>query len=228
MARSGPAVAVLTGDVVASSGYKRADRRRVDAILREAFQESAQQFPASARTPLSFRITAGDEFQCVLGDVSRSMDFVLHFRAMAASAALDPLLLFRASIGVGDITVSGRSSSYEEDGPAFQRSRHGLEALNSSRRPRRLTTLITGDPELDAAAEAILSLSDALFLSWTTAQWEAIRYDHLEWTQQETARTLGIAHQSVSKRLTAAGWPYLKPALDFLRSRLQRRGPPME
>jgi hypothetical protein len=210
-------VAVITGDIIGSSLYSPADRRRVDRVLRSAFAEMQGRFPGVVDTKLAFRVTAGDEFQCVLRDVTRVLDVLLYLRALAAGGGLEPVLRFRASIGVGGVSVRGRAS-----GTAFARARQGLDAFGARPSPPRWTALVTGNSEVDEPAEAILGLADQLIQGWTVAQWQAVRWMLLGETRLVAARKLRIAHQNVSKRLLAAGWPYLQPSLGFLAQRLTR------
>lgn len=204
-------VAVITADIIGSSLYTAPDRRHADRILRAGFRDTVRRFPRAFYGTIAFRITAGDEFQCVVRDVANVVEILTYLRAVVASATLDPPLHFRAAIGVGSISVTRHSSSYEQDGTAFRRARKGLEELTTRRYPLRWTKLITGDRRNDLVADAVLSLADALFAQWTVAQWEAVRWTILALPRQKIAGRLRIAHQNVTKRLAAAGWPHLEP-----------------
>jgi len=216
MARRSTTVAVITADIIASSRYSRRDRQRLDRVLRAAFRETERRFRGAIYTRMAFRITAGDEFQCVIADVPRVFEILTYVRAVAATGGLEPPLRFRASVGVGEISVTKRTSPYEEDGTAFVRSRHGLENLSKGRGPTRWTKLVTGYSDKNAAADAVLCLADHILEGWTVPQWGAVRWAILRLTREAIARRLKIAHQNVTKRLLAAGWPHLKPALGFL------------
>ena len=126
-----------------------------------------------------------------------------------------------ATLEVGEISVAKRSNPYEEDGPAFVRSRQGLDELDRMRSPKRWTKLLTGQKGRDSAADAVLCLADYLFEHWTVPQWEAVRWTILGHTRQVISRKLGIAHQNVTKRLLAAGWPHLEPPLRFMGGLMQ-------
>src|SRR5437773_9568222 len=149
MTRARAPIAVLTADVVGSSRYSSADRRKLDAVIRKAFTEVEHRFPDAIHTRLAFRITAGDEFQCVIRDVPRALEILTYLRAVAATGGLRPPVRFRASLGVGEISVGRRASPYEEDGTAFVRSRQGLDELDKMRSPKRWTKLLTGRRERD-------------------------------------------------------------------------------
>ncbi|MGH9867201.1 MAG: SatD family protein [Candidatus Polarisedimenticolia bacterium] len=221
MARRARSVAVLTADVVGSSRYSSADRRKLDRIIRLAFAEVERRFPGAIHTQMAFRITAGDEFQCVIADAPRALDIVAYLRAVVATGGLTPPVRLRASVGIGAITTPRRANPYEEDGPAFVNARQGLEEIHRARSLRD-TALVTRSPEVDAAADAVLSLMDFIQRSWTVPQWEAVRWSLLGFTREAIASKLKVAHQNVTKRLRAAGWPHCETAWAFLRELIER------
>lgn len=193
MPRRSSTVAVITCDIIESSRYSPGDRRRLDALLRAAFRETERTFKKSIHTPIGFRITAGDEFQFVIADVSRALDILTYLRAIVATARLRPMLRFRASIGIGEIAVVARRNSYEADGTAFARAREGLKLLYKGKGPERWTSMVTGQDDKDKVADAILCLTDYFFARWTSAQWGAVRWAILGLTRQLIARKLRIA-----------------------------------
>jgi hypothetical protein len=212
-------VAVLTADIIRSTRYTRAERQRVDRVLTKAFREVIRFYPRALHTKLAFRVTAGDEFQCVFSDVPQSFNILTYLRAVCATSHLRPTLTFRASMGIGDISVGGKTSPYEEDGEAFVRSRRGLEQLAKEKRTR-WTKIITGDPEADEAIDVILLLLDHMQKDWTAPQWEAVRWILMGQTREQVSKKLKVAHQNVTKRLAAAGWHAFKASSDYLTHRL--------
>jgi len=207
-------VSVLTADIVHSTRYSSVDRRKVDRVLSKSFDEILEKFPNAVHTPFAFRITAGDEFQCVFRDVSRTFDILTYLRASVAVSKVRPIIFFRASIGVGEITVGGKRSPYEEDGRAFVLSRTGLQDL--SKRRQNFTKIVTGHPELDRIADVILLFLDRLQKGWTLPQWEAIKWSLLGMTREQIAKRIHVAHQNVTKRLVAAGWQQFKEGSELL------------
>ncbi len=206
MGKSTKLIAVITADVIGSSGYSTDERRSLDRILRAAFRDTEQRFPSAIHTSMAFRVTAGDEFQCVIADVPQVLRVLTYLRTVAASGGLNPPVRFRASIGIGSLSTPKRSNPYEEDGIAFVRARRGLEQLEKSRSPTRRTALISGDEAIDTSADAVLCLADYIMQGWTVPQWEAVRWALLGLKRKEMARKLKIAHQNVTKRILAAGW----------------------
>lgn len=238
MGRPASLVAVITADIIESSRYSQQDRRRLDGILRKAFEDVERRFRGSIHTRMAFRITAGDEFQFVVSAIPQAFTVLMYLRALVAAGGLLPPIRFRASLGVGEISVPKRASPYEEDGPAFVRSRRGLEGMAKGGSRVRWTTLITGAPEVDSTADVVLCLVDYMLQSWTVPQWEATRWSLLGLKREEIASRLRrpsasragrssgrgrarIAHQNVTKRLLAAGWPYFQVADGFLRHLLE-------
>jgi hypothetical protein len=221
MRKSQKLVSVVTADIIHSRSYSPALRRRVNTIVRRSFDDLTRKFPTAVRTQLAFRITAGDEFQCVFFDVTEIFDLLTYLRASTATGGVEPLIRFRASIGIGGITVSSKSNSYEEDGEAFVRARIGLDQFKKQR--QRLTKLVTGDAATDKEADIVLLFMDHLQQNWTVAQWEAIKWSLLDFKREEIAKKVDVAHQNVTKRLTAAGWSQFREGSQFLRDLLKKR-----
>ena len=213
-------VSVLTADIIHSTHYSPSQRRQIDQVLRKAFNEVIRKYPKAVHTQLAFRITAGDEFQCVFLDIPHTFAILTYLRALVATSGVRPIIMFRASIGVGEMSVSGKFSPYEQDGQAFVRSRRGLEELNKRRHS--LTKIVTGESELDRLADVILLLLDRLQKSWTVPQWEAVKWSLLGLTREQIAKKLRVAHQNVTKRLAAAGWQQFKEASEFLSEILRK------
>lgn len=224
MPRKKQKVSVLTADIIRSTQYDSRTRVHIDRVLRLSFKEVAQKYPKAVHTKLAFRITAGDEFQGVFVDVQRSFEILTYLRALAATSEITPMLTFRASIGVGEITVSGRQTSYEEDGPAFVKSREGLECLSG--RTQRWTKIVTGKSEIDRSLDIVLLLLDRQQKSWTVPQWEAVKWTLLGLTRERIAIKLKVKHQNITKRLTAAGWQQFQTATEFVSELLEKSGAP--
>jgi len=223
MAKSPRSIAVVTADIAGSSSYPPQQRARVDRILRAAFRDTERRFPQAIHTGMAFRVTAGDEFQCVIADIPRVLQILTYLRAVTATTGgVDPPVRFRASIGLGTQSTPKRPNPYEEDGTAFLRARRGLERLGRRRGPTRWTVLTSGDENIDIAADAVLSLADYVMEGWTLPQWAAVRWALLGLKRKEVARKLKIAHQNVSKRILAAGWLHVDVAFGLIAGLLVR------
>ena len=97
-------VGVVTADIINSRSYDAAARARLNEALRRAFNAIV---PATnvALAHLDFRVTAGDEFQFVLGDPGRALETVFLMRSRLAQEPMEPMVRFRASIGVGPVQL---------------------------------------------------------------------------------------------------------------------------
>jgi len=146
-------------------------------------------------------------------------------RAVLAIQKFDPPARFRASVGVGEATVAKRGNPYAEDGPAFVRSREGLNVLLLTDRPKRWTKLVTGKRDPDDSLDVILSFLDYLQQRWTRAQWEAVRWTLVGLKREQIASEINVAHQNVTKRLAAAEWDRFRGALYHVSSLLDRLAP---
>lgn len=217
-------VFVITADIIHSRRYSPTLRRRINTVLKKSFNYLKRKYPRAVHTKLAFRITAGDEFQCVFFNVPEIFDLLSYLRALVATSGVKPLISFRASIGIGEISVSTRSNPYEEDGEAFVRARRGLEQLIKKR--QRLTKIVTDNPEIDRVADLVLLFLDRLQNNWTGPQWEAVKWSLLGLTREEISKKLDVAHQNVTKRLTAAGWNEFRQGSQFLRELLEKASNP--
>src|SRR5436190_13024616 len=93
-------ISVVTADIIHSTHYSPGIRRRVNTILKRSFGDLLRKYPKAIHTRLAFRITAGDEFQCVFSSVSQSFDLLTYLRASVATSRIKPIISFRAAIGV--------------------------------------------------------------------------------------------------------------------------------
>ena len=215
-------LAVLTADVVASTSYDSEERRVLNQSLLDAFNELERRFPHAWAAGFSLRITAGDEFQGVIGQVAEVYRILVCLRAELALTALKRVPQLRAGVGLGAVTVADGLTSWEQDGPAFLRARRALTSLGRSRRDWRRTAILTGEAWRDESLAALLGLCDHIQRRWTRPQWEAVRPTVLGATSEEVARTLNIARQNVTKRLQAAGWSCFKVAVEHISSSLEQ------
>jgi hypothetical protein len=216
-------VSVVTCDVARSQRYSTDQRRRMDGILKKAFETVTRVYPEAIHTPTSFSVIQGDEFQFVLSTIEKAYEITVFYRALVALSDLTPMLTFRSAVGIGEIAVENKKNSYTQDGPAFHRSRQGIDHLQTPRmKGRRRSKIITGDPEFNETLDIVLMYQDLLEEQWTRAQWEAIRWRFQLATYEDIASKIGIAYQNVQKRLKAARWDKFSRGLDFIDGGLRR------
>lgn len=214
-------ICVVTCDIVASRQYQEAERRAVDSLVPQRLEETARILGVSTHTPMSFRTTAGDEFQYVLDEPEQALRFVVLHRCLVGLAKFDNPVGFRASLGLGSFAVDSVTSTYQMDGIAFHLSRKGLERLvipSGARKQRRLTQLVVGHPLLDKAFDTVLMYMDMLEAGWSRAQREAAAWRLQQLTYEQIGERIGISYQNVQKRLRAAGWREFEGGLEFVES----------
>ncbi len=214
-------VSVVTCDLVRSRKYSTQQRRQVDLSLRKSFKILGRVFQKAIHTPLSFNVVMGDEFQFVVNKPEKSYEIVIFYRALLALEDVSPPLVFRSSIGIGEIAVVNRKNSYSQDGQAFHQSRLGIEQFERQKgREKRRTKIITPDADLNETLDTVLMYQDLLEQGWTKAQWEAVRWRFQLPTYEDMAKQIGIAYQNVQKRLKAAKWDEFHRGLHFVEKRL--------
>jgi len=106
-------------------------------------------------------------------------------------------------------------SSWGLTGEAFFRAREALD--RTKKKTALLTAVVSGDERLDAIAEGLFVLLDAIWSRWTEEQWEAVLAYERYGTYEAAGRVLGIAFQNVAKRCRAARWPAVCVAETALR-----------
>ncbi len=190
-------IAVLTGDIVKSSALSRDEREALFAGLRagaaalEVLQGEAPRFERFS----------GDSWQ-MLAAPRFALRACLIMRAFIRqeSKAFET----RISVGIGAVEPLSNEGLGASDGPAFQASGRGLQALKGAQ------YFNINTPDL-----SIFILSDEISKRWTQAQARVLAYALMlpRPTQEAVAGKIGISQQSVRNHLTAAGEPALQAAL---------------
>lgn len=221
-----PIMAAVTCDIRDSSKYSEVERRKVRRVVEEAFDLLSSRYPEAVHATASFSVVQGDEFQFALNDPGRAYEILFYYRSLAATADVRPVLRFRASIGIGALSITEGETSYRMDGRAFHHSRRGLERLKRSRDLRRRSTqIVTGRARDDAFLDLVLMYQDMLESGWTRTQWEAVRWRQELPTYERIADQIGIKYQNVQKRLRAARWTEFDAGLKAIAARLAGRTP---
>ncbi len=212
-------IVVLTCDIIGSRFYEAKDRSLLQECIRKFFDLTCKQFSEAQAEVLSFRVTAGDEFQFSLEEPSLAYKFLLFFRLQTSLLDMKPMPRFRCGIGIGEKSVVG-NSSYESDGSAYYRSRQALNAISGKSEKTRLTNITTEDETLNDYLENILILMDAIENNWTLRQREFILLQLEGKTFRETAQLLKTTYQNVGRLLGIANWAEFEQSLNFLVSLL--------
>ncbi|MDO9576903.1 MAG: SatD family protein [Candidatus Cloacimonadales bacterium] len=216
-------IAVVTCDIIKSRQYSNEDRGKVNDLIKTAFNETSELLPESKADKLSFSIIQGDEFQFILENPALAYKFVVFYRIILALKDLKPK--FRAGIGIGDVAVDN-DTSYKMDGSAFHNSRDAFQKFGKPKFRNRITSIISGNEELDAQFEIIAMYNDFIEQRWTDKQKEAIYWIYQTDTLQEASEKLNIKYQNVDKRIRKAAWYIFLNGLSYWHELIEMRAHP--
>jgi SatD family (SatD) len=185
-------VAVLIADVMASS-----KRRDVRALLAKKLTAASKRHLDQKLIRLPYAVTAGDEFQTVVGGLASLPALLLDLRS-----SFQPLSL-RVGIGIGRIADRIQPPVNRLSGEAFQFARRAIENVKSRRLFKFdvLTAFASGDQEFDGAINLIYGLHDTLVLQITRKQWSAIEIFLSRPKLERAARRLQRDTSTVSRSL---------------------------
>lgn len=207
--------AVLLVDVASSSDVEDFAKERDKRIRRLSKRHLADDSIA-----VSYTITAWDEFQTVLWDLSRLPRVLLDIRG-----AFAPWEVY-AAVGWGPVLGwrSRRPINEALSGPGFVRAREAMQHVKSStdEKYRRLTRFDSGEPDADALINLIYGLLDTLVQQTTERQWETIRAAIEEESQERAARRLRIQPSTVTRNLKRGHYWQMLETAEVLSGQLAR------
>lgn len=195
-------VAVLTGDIVKSTALSLPERDAIFAALKLGSEVVGRLQEAD---PLFTRFS-GDSWQMLVHP-----RFALRACLLMRSHIKQENKVFetRVSVGIGAIEPLSREGLGASDGPAFQASGRGLQALRGAK------NLV-----INSADNSIFILADEISKRWTQAQarvlCKSLTLPHP--TQDTLASYLGVSRVTVRNHSIAAGEPALLDVMELLES----------
>jgi hypothetical protein len=210
-------VAVLTGDIVDSSGLQRVDQRPVSTLIANAGKETKSNFQPAIHSQID--IFRGDSWQMVILKPAIAFRIGLFFRALLrARYGIDS----RVSIGYGGFDFLPSDNISTGTGQAFTLSGQGLE---DCRKPLRMAmNFPPGKQPFDSRGLKIITqLIDLQAGRWTPGQSQAVAGALLNLTQAEIAASWkpeAISQQAISQHLDNAGWIQINHAIGYLEQAL--------
>jgi hypothetical protein len=214
-------IAVLTCDIIGSRFFHNADRALLQDSIRKYFEVTCKQFPQAKADILSFRVTAGDEFQFSLAEPSFAYKFLLYFRLYISLLDMKPMPRFRCGIGIGERSVTGETS-YEMDGSAYYLSRQALNAISGNSEKNRLTNICIEDKSLNRTLEVLCTLMDSIENDWSLRQRQFILTQLEGKTLMEAASALETTFQNISKSLSVADWNEFEQSLLYIETSINK------
>lgn len=203
-------LAVATGDVIASTGFR--ERERLPELLREAFDGVTRRIGTMVR---AFEIYRGDSFQGVVEPEQALLAATL-VRAKLRSVRLDDgsrsgALDARIAIGIGT-TEHSADRVVESDGEAFRASGRALDELTQGQGRLKLA-----GPNVPASAEITVRLLDAIVSSWSASAADSVflALQETNWTQAGLARRRGVSQPAISQGLRSARFAELLELLEI-------------
>lgn len=195
--------AVITGDIVGSTKFTISQRSDLLAVLKISFETIEEIFPNTIRAP--FEIHRGDSFQGVLSKPEIALAAAVIIRAILRyrfetknrRKALDA----RVAVGIGSIDFLPEGRGSEGDGEAFRLSGPILDDMKGDQRLLIRTPVESIDSEFNTEC----ALLDVIINRWSSEQAQAILCQIKGFTQEKTAKELGISQPAVRLRLQSAG-----------------------
>jgi hypothetical protein len=184
--------AVLVADVVGSR-----IRRDLRALLGQRLEAASRAHLRGKFIRLPYAITAGDEFQTIVGSCARVPELIFDLREL-----MRPLRL-RVGIGIGRVPGRVRGPVNRLGGEAFQFARTALEGVKrgEGNKIKVLTGFKTKDAVFDSTANLIYALQDTLLMKVTEKQWETITVFRKKRRLQATAKAMRLDMSTVSRNL---------------------------
>lgn len=145
----------IIGDLEGSKELNRADRKRTQAKLEELFKK--KEF-ISQGVVSPYTITLGDEFQALYESAGYLFNHI-----WMTTAAVHPVMI-RWSVGTGEMdTPINKKQSLGMDGPAFHKSRSGIDIL---KKQKELFRIDTGQELLDSIVNSSLKILSGNLRTW--------------------------------------------------------------
>lgn len=209
--------AVLTGDIVDSSGLQGFSEQPVSKLIADAGERVRGYFQTAVHAQID--IFRGDSWQMVVCQPGLSVRIGLYLRSLLrAIYRIDS----RVSIGFGQVDHLPGENISTGTGPAFTLSGQGLERCL---KPIRMN--LTFPPRLPGregeGLNTITRLIDLQAGRWTPGQAQAVAGAFTGLTQAEIAagwQPAPVSQQAISQHLENAGWAQIKDALAYLEEAL--------
>jgi hypothetical protein len=206
--------AVLIADVIESSA--RGDLR---GVLGRRLAAATRAHGKAKWIRLPYAVTAGDEFQTIVGEYARIPELIMDLRTR-----LRPL---RVRMGIGFGAVPGRIQIpvNRMGGEAFQFARRALERIKGSagNKFEVLTAFESRDKAFDATANLIYALHDTLLLRITEKQWETIEVYRRRRRLEDAAKALGLDNSTVSRNLKRGYFWQMQETIEGMKVVIERQ-----
>lgn len=198
-------LAVLTGDLIASTDLSAAQFDTAMAALRSAAEQLSGW--GTIRHDTCFTPSRGDGWQIIVRPAELALRAALFLRASLRGHGKDYASRISIATGKADIPADGNLN--QASGPAFVASGRGLNILS------RWAEMRHADGGGVAAATR---LADHISQGWTPTQARVMAemLPPADVTQEEVARRFGKTQQAVQQALSGAGYAAIGDALELI------------
>ena len=205
--------AVLIADIMESSS-----RASLRSFLGKELAGASRKHLHQKSIKLPYSVTAGDEFQTVIGDLASTPALILDLRS-----ALRPLSL-RIGVGIGHISDRIQPPVNRLSGEAFQFARRAIESTkrNSLFKFGILTAFQSRNEHFNNTINLVYGLHDTLVLKIRTKQWETISRFLVKPTLEQTAKRLRLDTSTVSRNLKRGYYWQLSETVNVAGSLIER------
>lgn len=204
MAETLPLVAVLSGDLIASTDAgSQPTERAMNRLMRAAAG------PQARNAPGNFTRFRGDGWQVLVENQSLALRSSLWL--FASLQSVRDLPQTRIAIGIGAMNPLPGGDLSAASGPAFEASGRALDAMSRSDR------FAIAGPGVTPLQRAIIALVEEQTGRWTPEQAEAaaLYLAPDEPTLKGIAGVLGISTQAVHSRIRGGGAQALRQAVKY-------------
>jgi hypothetical protein len=206
---NGQIYAILTGDIVNSSGLSSDRRHYLYETLQALSTLVKQKYPREV--PFDLAKYRGDGWQLLVSPPKEAFEISLFMRTYIRYQFDQEKLDTRIAIAIGSIDFAPSDNISEGYGVAFTESGKLLDSLKEYRMG--VSLLQNTDQMLNRLAKTLLRTSDTLISAWTPAQCQAVHLALYRLTQREIGKRWKsgpIAQASVAKHLKSANWDLIK------------------
>ncbi len=206
-------VAVLTGDIVDSSGLQRVKEQPISVLIENTGRVVKANFQTEIHSQID--IFRGDSWQMVVREPAIAIRVGLYFRTLLRFMyGIDS----RVSIGFGGVEFLPLENISTGTGQAFTLSGQGLEVCL---KPTRMKLSFPPHTQnlCGQGLKIITQLIDLQAGRWTAGQSQAVAGALLDLTQAEIAagwQPRPISQQAISQHLDNAGWTQIRSSLVYL------------
>ena len=214
-------VAVLTGDIIASTSLSDEARGRLPDAIQAVAERMTRSFPAYLPYALDF--FRGDSWQWLVVPPGKSLRMAIFMRSLLLNALPQETLDTRIAIGIGAIKSIPEGDLARGDGEAFRISGELLGQFGRGDRLR-VRLAVRMEHTYGEALDIVARLIDQQMCQWTKKQAHAISGAILGYTQHESARhwfSPSISQQAVAQHLERAGWRTLEASISFFEHALR-------